>query len=148
MLKRRVKHERRHAAMVLARTLHGPVEMELNFVTSRRSLQLESTVAENEMRGKITVTLGAGAETPVTGIVTTADSGHSNITGHLQTDGAANLRLADLELYTRDLATPAYTCLRRGGFFVDLIGSNVKTAESSLVRAYCMLSVPSHTRMP
>ena len=142
-----IGHERRRAHFITARTLHGPVSLELSFLTSRRSLGLESTVFEDEMRGNIQVTLGASEDVRITGAVSMADGARAAVSGQLRTDGSATLRLGSLDLQTTDLATGAYSCLRRGGGYVDLRGSEStqqspeSTQQSpSLVRAYFMLA--------
>jgi hypothetical protein len=142
-----IGHERRRAHFITARTLHGPVSLELSFLTSRRSLGLESTVFEDEMRGNIHLTLGASEDARITGTVSMADGARAAVSGQLHTDGSATLRLGSLDLQTTDLATGAYSCLRRGGGYVDLRGSEStqqspeSTQQSpSLVRAYFMLA--------
>ena len=118
-------------------------------MTSRRSMGLESIVFEDEMRGTIQVTLGAVDNAPITGCCRTsvdsvaASSTASAIEGTLFTDGSATLVLENLKLQTADLATSVYSCLRRGGGYVDLIGSNISTDESCVVRAYLMVAYSS-----
>ena len=118
-------------------------------MTSRRSLGLESIVFEDEMRGCIKVTLGAADDVPITGCCRTgvasaaASSTESAIAGTIFTDGSATLILQNLHLRTADLATPVYSCLRRGGGYVDLMGSNTNTNESCVVRAYLMVAYSS-----
>lgn len=122
------RHKGPFTSAILARTLHGPIEVELIFAST-----------ENEMRGKMTIILGAFAGTQVTGAVTAAGSGQLTITGLLNANGSASLRLGNLELYTNNLASAGYACIHRGGCYVDLIGSDISN-KKSFVRAYCMLS--------
>eukprot|EP01043_Picozoa_sp_COSAG02_P032369 COSAG02_NODE_2159_length_9628_cov_7.080596_6_plen_302_part_00 len=135
-------HELRRAHFISARTLHGPISLQLSFLTTRRSMGLERTVFEDEMRGNITVSLGASATTPIVGAVAVVQTGATQaaVTGQLHTNGSATLRLGNLDLRAADFATPAYSCLRRGGGYVDFMGFDVTSSESSLVRAYLMLT--------
>ena len=135
-------HELRRAHFISARTLHGPISLHLSFLTSRRSMELDWSVYENEMRGSIKVTLGAPVPTPITGAVSVVQTGGTEaVAGQLHTNGSATLRLGNLDLRANDFATAAFACLRRGGGYVDLMGSDVTSSNSStLVRAYFMLT--------
>jgi hypothetical protein len=120
----------------------------MDFVTSRRSMELEQTVYNDEMRGRMTVTLGSSHGTLITGVVSspTESKGAQQkkaaaraVRGALHADGGATLTLGDLRLQTADLATATYTCLRRGGSYVDWLGSDTATSEACMVRTYCMV---------
>ena len=155
---------RKSAHFVTARTLHGPLTATLSFITSRRSLEMDtlapgsciSKTYPEEMRGSMTVALGELGASPISGYYETratdlpASSGNTNtntktktqIEGTMLADGSATLTLGSLDLTTKDLLTPCHYTVRHGGGYVDLAGEDRRrkdSLQSHAVRVYFLL---------